>query len=725
MGALDSVAALVVVEMVGLALLTVLMVQYFRSPELTPTFISVTVGASWYLGFLGTLLLPLDIAHAATIGSSSTLVVAWDCVYWSTFWLCWVVLPVLYEAWYAGDLTWRGRLLSAVKANIKFYAAVALLGLAAAVYLMASKQMTMSGISDFLMVFGNTYGLLLVAVLLGNGLVELPRSIWRMRDTSRAIERLQLRAVAVDTEVYDSRCELEDAEKQARHMQLRMLGGGSGGGSGGRSSTGSSGDESDDALLREHMDLILGACDADDSSSTPSPSSFSRARARRAGGESTARTGSGSYARDEGGALEEPTAASLAQLHRRVRVAKERAHSASLRWQTLLLEYAAAKEGGMNGHGNESETAGSRRGTGGVGKQRGGRNMDETASMEPVLLAGAIAEGADKLRAIESVSSSSSSSAEEADSNSGGGGGVTGGGKHGPGVGVLATFLRTLRFSGVGRAFLAALAAFCGALSLVVVWSELTMGLPFFVSPWGVAISALSGAARRDGAINSADNAVVAWIQLVAVIPYAYMSICTFYSLFKVKFFGMIALYGPHHSTPGPLLFNAIYLIRLQFPLGFNYLLTVYPPGLRKTHGEDVAFNALMSSMDTVPLFGTGFVVYAPIFLVVLCAFTLFNCYPRLLALVGIDHEDAAFAGGSGNDEDIASRRREGSILLERAVRRDSVPSVSTLRKRDLSGSSSGKSETSQGPLSCVDRLYFPRLSRTLGGGQLLTTIRI
>ena len=64
-------------------------------------------------------------------------------------------------------------------------------------------------------------------------------------------------------------------------------------------------------------------------------------------------------------------------------------------------------------------------------------------------------------------------------------------------------------------------------------------------------------------------------------------------------------------------------------------------------------------------------------------------------------------------------------VHLERAVRRDSVPSVSTLRKRDLSGSSSGKSETSQGPLSCVDRLYFPRLSRTLGGGQLLTTIRI
>ena len=262
---------------------------------------------------------------------------------------------------------------------------------------------------------------------------------------------------------------------------------------------------------------------------------------------------------------------------------------------------------------------------------------------------------------ITSASGSSSSSG-----SNGGGSGY--GDAHGN---LFATLQRKVRFSGIGRACLALMAVFCGILSVLVIWCELTMGLPVFMSPWGLAISALSGAAKRDGSIDSGDNSIIAWIQLVAVVPYAYMSLCTFYSLFKVNLFGMLALYGPRHSTPGPLLFNAIYLIRLQFPLGFNYLLTVYPPNLHGSHaatGENVAFNQLMSNMDTVPLFGTGFVVYAPILLVVLCAFTLFNCYARMLRAIGIEYEDALFVGD--DDQDMADRRREGSILLDRAVRK-------------------------------------------------------
>ena len=34
--------------------------------------------------------------------------------------------------------------------------------------------------------------------------------------------------------------------------------------------------------------------------------------------------------------------------------------------------------------------------------------------------------------------------------------------------------------------------------------------------------------------------------------------------------------------TPGPLLFNAIYLIRMQFPLGYNYLSILSPPSAGK-----------------------------------------------------------------------------------------------------------------------------------------------
>ena len=75
-----------------------------------------------------------------------------------------------------------------------------------------------------------------------------------------------------------------------------------------------------------------------------------------------------------------------------------------------------------------------------------------------------------------------------------------------------------------------------------------------------------------------------------------------------------------------------------------------------------VAFNELMSNMKTVPLFGQGLEVYAPLFMVVLCVFTLFNGYARLLKFVGIDHEDAT----SPDDPEGMERRAEGRKLISR-----------------------------------------------------------
>ena len=55
--------------------------------------------------------------------------------------------------------------------------AVALL-LGFIMYLMA-QQYTLDGIEGFVMALGNTYGLLMIIVLLGNGVVEVPRAFWR------------------------------------------------------------------------------------------------------------------------------------------------------------------------------------------------------------------------------------------------------------------------------------------------------------------------------------------------------------------------------------------------------------------------------------------------------------------------------------------------------------------------------------------------------------------
>lgn len=210
------------------------------------------------------------------------------------------------------------------------------------------------------------------------------------------------------------------------------------------------------------------------------------------------------------------------------------------------------------------------------------------------------------------------------------------------------------------------LALFSAFMSLVIIWSELTVALPVNLSPWGLILSAFAPSSHQAGVDR--EQAEAFFFQLFALIPYVYMSGCTYYSLFTLRLFGLFTLQGPQQSATGPLIFNAIYLISLQFPMGYTYLTMLSPP---HAHGSDlaknVAFNELMHHMETVPLFGQDFFVYAPILLGVLCLCSYYHLYPRLLKLVGIDHEDI----DSAETEEGAERLKEGMSLIEKHRRKE------------------------------------------------------
>lgn len=83
----QSVQTLALLETAALALLTTVLIWWYRNAELTPTWISATVGVAWFLGFSGTLLLPLDVAQANTglYSGSGAMLFLWQVVFWSTF----------------------------------------------------------------------------------------------------------------------------------------------------------------------------------------------------------------------------------------------------------------------------------------------------------------------------------------------------------------------------------------------------------------------------------------------------------------------------------------------------------------------------------------------------------------------------------------------------------------------------------------------------------------
>lgn len=62
-----------------------------------------------------------------------------------------------------------------------------MLGVVYIIYMLASSGGSLNSIIGFVMAMGNTYGVLLIILLMGNGLVAVPRQLWRMGDTSKEL----------------------------------------------------------------------------------------------------------------------------------------------------------------------------------------------------------------------------------------------------------------------------------------------------------------------------------------------------------------------------------------------------------------------------------------------------------------------------------------------------------------------------------------------------------
>lgn len=100
--------------------------------------------------------------------------------------------------------------------------------------------------------------------------------------------------------------------------------------------------------------------------------------------------------------------------------------------------------------------------------------------------------------------------------------------------------------------------------SIFVLLSEVTLASSLNLSPFSWILAALNQWGGSSSQIL---------FQVAALIPLLYMSICVYTCLFQMSLLGPYCLRGNRQSHGVALVFNAQYLVRLQFPLGYNYLL--------------------------------------------------------------------------------------------------------------------------------------------------------
>jgi hypothetical protein len=498
---------------------------------------------------------------------------AWRSTYWITFVLCWLVLPIIQATLTSGYNTTQSKLRDAVSQNIRFYAIATAVLLLVIIILFAST--TSISVFHLLIALSNTYGLLLALLLLGYGLVSVPRSLYHRSHPEIMLEQRYLLATSLDTDLFECVWNLQDVEgivdavvnrRDSANLSYDVIG------------------FLDDLKFRRDSGVAdLVGVEHRRTARSPSSSSNNTSSSR-------SNSGGDNYS---GRPLLDPscelTIQNLAELNRTLMAAQADVRVAVRAHEHLVDEIAYYSSLGDNLVAPLPTSAG------------------QDASCCDSLLS-----------AIERVYARLKYLYQ----------------KH----------LRTLSLQ---------IAAFLlSILSGVVLWSELFMGLPVNLSPFG---SMMKG-------IHASRS-----IEILALLPLVYMSFCVYSSLFKVRLFGRQGLKKKQSDGPS-LCFSASYLVRMQFPLCYNYLLM-----LRYDASKSTAFMGLMQSIDTIPIAGTTFSTYAPLICVLLCVATFFNFYGRFLASLGIDTDDAILYGGAAEDKE--ERIREGKVLLRRS-----------LQKRDANG---------------------------------------
>ncbi|XP_037087798.1 LMBR1 domain-containing protein 2 homolog [Pollicipes pollicipes] len=197
------------------------------------------------------------------------------------------------------------------------------------------------------------------------------------------------------------------------------------------------------------------------------------------------------------------------------------------------------------------------------------------------------------------------------------------------------------------------LAVVCGLTSAMVVWSELTF---FNKSPTLSLFAVFINAAKA--------NYDYFAIEAVSCLTIAYLCVCTYYTIFKIRVLNFYYLAPNHQTDQHSLIFSGMLLCRLTPPLCLNFLGMIHMDShIIEDRVDETAYTQIMGHMDVLSILSDGFNIYFPMCVVAFCLATWLSLGARLLSFLG-------FQQFIGQDEITTDLVEEGRELVRREHRR-------------------------------------------------------
>ena len=185
----------------------------------TPGLVKVVVFYGWFSCFVIVILLPYDIyLSTGGTGNNSLLSICWFWVYWSIFGLCWILLPVMHSFHLSGEFTFYSRLKHAISQEVKFLLIIGGIGSGFVIYLYIIDSLTISQVPEVLVLMSNIWGLFLIVLMLGYGLVTIPVSTWNQANRKKILHTLHMQIVPIAEARNLCRHELKHAFLKAKAL---------------------------------------------------------------------------------------------------------------------------------------------------------------------------------------------------------------------------------------------------------------------------------------------------------------------------------------------------------------------------------------------------------------------------------------------------------------------------------------------------------------------------
>ncbi|CAI7797867.1 unnamed protein product, partial [Closterium sp. NIES-53] len=212
---------------------------YYASPRVLQH-VRIIVAYTWFVNVSIVILVPVDVwtaiclegeagptgmtagLSAAVCGSKLSVQFLWSFSYWSAYFLTWVIIPIMQGYEDAGDFTAKERLRTSVRTNLMLIGIVGAVAVVGIIILLATKEMAWDNIVSLAIGASNAFALITGALLLGYGLVEIPRGLWSHADLAERHKWLSGRVARRAQKLDQAHQELSTAIVIAQATSLQM-----------------------------------------------------------------------------------------------------------------------------------------------------------------------------------------------------------------------------------------------------------------------------------------------------------------------------------------------------------------------------------------------------------------------------------------------------------------------------------------------------------------------